>query len=114
MSTPLESEVTRETALTVEKDGVERQVEVTMVPMNVGAVEPEGLRFHLKGLTTKNDKIIPLPVLLRAIGWKVKLGKEIRAVPRTSAAPGQMSKVELEQLIQDLERQFGKFDKETA
>lgn len=102
MTTKLDSPVTRETQLTVD----EREVEVTLVPMNVGAVEPEGLRFHLKGLTSKHDKIVPLPVLLRALGWKVKLGEAIRAVPR--GMPGQLSKAELAQLIEDLEKQFGR------
>jgi hypothetical protein len=101
MSSRLENEVARDTFLTVD----DREVEVTLVPMNVGAVEPEAIRFHLKGLTAKNDKVVPLPVLLRALGWKVKLGEAIRPTgPKTKAA----ANAELEQLIQDLERQFGK------
>lgn len=106
MSTKLENEVTRETTLTVD----DREIEITLVPMDVGALEPEGLRFHLKGLTAKHDKVVPLPVLLRALGWKVRLGAEIRAQARPGSARegGQMPKAELEQLISDLERQFGK------
>jgi hypothetical protein len=99
--TKLDSPVTRLTTLTV--DG--REVEITLGPMDVGRVEPEFIRFRLKG-TKAGDKIVPLPLLLRALGWKVKLAEEIR--PRVKAAPNE----ELEQLIQDLERQFGR--KETA
>lgn len=63
--TKLEIAVTRQTNLIV--DG--REVDVTFEPANPGTCTPEGLVLHQKGL--KSCITIPLPAILKAIGWKV-------------------------------------------
>ena len=99
MTTKLESEVTRETRLTVD----EREVEVTLVPMDVATCSPEAIRIHLKGLRS-GDKIVPLHLLLRALGLQAKLPQEIRPQVKTR----EKENAELEALICDLERLFGR------
>lgn len=84
--TALESPLTRITTLIV--DG--RPVDVTLIPANQAALEPEAIEFHLKG--TQQYKRIPLAAILKAVGWKVQLPK----------APSQRPDQNLDQLIADL------------
>jgi hypothetical protein len=63
--TKLEIAVTRQTNLIVGG----REVDVTFEPANPTTCTPEGLVLHLKGL--KSCITIPLPAILKAVGWKV-------------------------------------------
>ncbi len=81
MTTPIQDEVTRRTALTVD----DREVEVTLIPGSIDTATPEAIRFHLVGMKS-GDKTIPLPMLLRLAGYDVKLPKLRKGEVRLSPA----------------------------
>src|SRR3974390_1830952 len=101
--TKLESEVTRITALVV--DG--REVDVTLVPGSAANLVHESIRFHQKGL--KSSVTIPLPVILKAIGWEVEGFKRMddRDTFSRLFAGERVSFEEISKLCESLEREFG-------
>lgn len=75
--TKLEAELTRLTGLVV--DG--REVDVTLAPGNESTLTPPALVLHMSG--TRQYKHIPLPAILKAVGWKVQMKKPERAAYET-------------------------------
>ena len=75
--TKLEAELTRLTGLVV--DG--REVDVTLAPGNESTRTPPALVLHLKG--TQQYKHIPLPAILKAVGWKVQMKKQEREAEKS-------------------------------
>jgi hypothetical protein len=77
MTTRLESAVTRETSLEVDR----RAVNVTLMPADPARAAPVALELHLKG--TQQRRLIPLHILVDAI-WPPKIKKNA-AAPETGA-----------------------------
>jgi hypothetical protein len=79
MTTRLESAVTRETSLEVDR----RAVNVTLMPADPARAAPVALELHLKG--TQQRRLIPLHILVDAI-WPPKIKKNAAAAaPETGA-----------------------------
>jgi hypothetical protein len=72
MTTRLESAVTRETSLEVDR----RAVNITLMPADPARAAPVALELHLKG--TQQRRLIPLHVLVDAV-WPPKIRKAAAA-----------------------------------
>ena len=102
MTTALLDPVTRRTGLKVD----DREVEVTLVPGSIDTATPEAISFHLVGLHEKNDRTIPLTLILRLAGFDVKLPKlgkgEVRLSPAEEIRRSFETCPELAQLERDV------------